>query len=117
MKSKYEIVAELANNKLVEKMVCNIAHQSLSEDLKDLAQMVYIILLEYDDDRIIDLYTNKQMHFFIARIIINQFRSSNSPYHLIFRRYQESFVSINNLDDGDGFYPQDKTTLGVNWDE
>jgi hypothetical protein len=29
------------------------------------------------------------MNFFLARIIINQYRSFNSPFHTIFRKFQE----------------------------
>lgn len=75
-------------------MVENIAHHSLTADLKDLCQMVYLILLEYDEDILRDLWDNDQINFFLARIIINQYRSSNSPFHTIFRKYQERSVSI-----------------------
>lgn len=98
MNRKYDIVTEIANKRLVEQMVCKIAHQKLSPELKDLSQMVYIILLEYDDTKIIDLYDNGQMHFFIARIIINQFRSSSSPFHTIYRKFQEVSVDITGMD-------------------
>ena len=73
-------------------MVENIAHHSLTADLKDLCQMVYMILLEYDEGKLQDLWENDQMNFFLARIIINQYRSSNSPFHTIFRKFQERSV-------------------------
>lgn len=95
---RYEIVNEIANGKVVEIMVSNIAHQSLTADLKDLVQMVYLILLEYDEKKLQDLWENQQMPFFLARIIINQFRSSNSPYHTIFRKFQERSADITGLD-------------------
>ena len=75
-------------------MVENIARQPLDADLRDLAQMVYLILLEYDEAKIQDLWNNGQINFFLARIIVNQYRSSNSPFHMIFRRYQERSVSM-----------------------
>lgn len=73
---------------MVETMVTNIAHKPMSADLQDLSQMVYLILLEYDEKRLQDLWINNQMHFFIARIIINQFNSVNSPFHTIFRKFR-----------------------------
>ena len=79
-------------------MVCNIAHQSLTADLKDLVQMVYLILLEYDEQKLQDLWENQQMSFFLARIIINQFRSSNSPFYTIFRKFQERSADITGMD-------------------
>ena len=96
--NKVEIVAESASGKMVEAMVQNIAHQSLTPDLKDLSQMVYLILLEYDEQKLQDLWANNQMSFFLARIIINQFRSSNSPFHTIFRKFQERSADITGMD-------------------
>jgi hypothetical protein len=94
---KETIIETLARERRVEALVENIAHHSLNADLKDLCQMVYVILLEYDEERLRDLWENDQINFFLARIIINQYRSSTSPFHAIIRKYQERSVSI-----GDG---------------
>ena len=94
---KETIIESLAKDRRVEALVENIAHHSLTADLKDLCQMVYLILLEYDESKLQDLWENDQMNFFLARIILNQYRSSNSPFHAIFRKYQERSLSI-----GDG---------------
>lgn len=105
MMTKNDIVAEIARGRMVEKMVQNIAHQSMTADLQDLSQMVYLILLEYDEEKIQDLWMNNQMSFFLARIIINQFRSSLSPFHITFRKFQELSSDITGMDwiekDGD----------------
>ena len=71
-------------------MVENIAKKPLDADLKDLAQMVYVILLDYDERKLVDLWEHNQMNFFVARIIINQYRSSNSPFHKLVRKYSAS---------------------------
>ena len=97
MTDKKTIIETLAKDRRVEALVENIAHHSLTADLKDLCQMVYLILLEYDESKLQDLWENDQINFFIARIILNQYRSSNSPFHAIFRKYQERSLSI-----GDG---------------
>lgn len=89
---KMTIIATLANERRVEALVENIAHHSLTANLKDLCQMVYLVLLEYDEDKLQDLWENKQINFFLARVIVNQYRSSNSPFHYIFRRFQERCV-------------------------
>ena len=52
MKSKSEIIEAIAGERMVETMVENIAHHSLTADLKDLTQMVYLILLEYDETKL-----------------------------------------------------------------
>ena len=94
---KKTIIETLAKDRRVEALGENIAHHSLTADLKDLCQMVYLILLEYDEPKLQDLWENDQMNFFLARILLNQYRSSNSPFHAIFRKYQERSLSI-----GDG---------------
>ena len=92
-----QMVAKLAQERRVETMVENIAKQPLSADLKDLAQMVYVILLEYDETKLLDLWEHGQINFFIARIILNQYRSVNSHFHKLFRKYgkrQEDIETI-----------------------
>lgn len=88
MKTKTEIIEAIAKDRMVETMVTNIAHKPMSADLQDLSQMVYLILLEYDEKKLQDLWINHQMHFFIARIIINQYNSVSSPFHTMFRKFR-----------------------------
>lgn len=96
--SKSDIIEAIAKERMVETMVQNIAHQSLTADLKDLTQMVYLILLEYDETKLQDLWDNNQISFFLARIIINQYRSSNSPFHTIYRKFRERSEDIQGKD-------------------
>lgn len=96
--SKSDIIEAIAKERMVETMVQNIAHQSLTADLKDLTQMVYLILLEYDEAKLQDLWDNNQISFFLARIIINQYRSSNSPFHTIYRKFRERSEDIQGKD-------------------
>lgn len=88
MKTKTEIIEAIARDRMVETMVTNIAHKPMSADLQDLSQMVYLILLEYDEKKLQVLWENNQMHFFIARIIINQYNSVSSPFHTMFRKFR-----------------------------
>lgn len=96
--SKSDIIEAIAKARMVETMVQNIAHHSLTADLKDLTQMVYLILLEYDETKLQDLWDNNQISFFLARIIINQYRSSNSPFHTIYRKFRERSEDIQGKD-------------------
>lgn len=92
--TRNEIVEYLANERRVEAMVENICHHELTADLCDLCQMVYLILLEYDEAKIQYLWENGEINFFIARIIINQYRSSNSPFYSLYLKFQDRSVSI-----------------------
>lgn len=98
MMDKAAIIEAIAKERMVEAMVQNIAHQALNADLDDLCQMVYLILLEYDEDKLQDLWEHHQMRFFLARIIVNQYRSSNSPFHITYRKMRERQVDITGMD-------------------
>lgn len=99
--SAAEIVAELARGRVVEEIIGNVSgfRSSLPPDLQDLAQMVYEVLLNYDGGKIEEMHEYGQLRFFIARIITNQFRSSNSPYHRVYRRYNSIFCDERNCKD------------------
>ena len=61
--TKDMIIETLAKERRVETLVENIAHSSLNADLKDLCQMVYLVLLEYDESKLQDLWQNNEMNF------------------------------------------------------
>lgn len=86
--TKAQIIETIARKRKVERLIENIAHHSLTADLCDLSQMVYLILLEYDEQKLQDLWENNQMNFFIVRIIVNQYNSVNSPFYTTFRKFR-----------------------------
>lgn len=88
------MIETLAKERRVETLVENIAHHALTADLKDLCQMVYLVLLEYDETKLLDLWENNQINFFLARVILNQYRSSNSPFHTMFRKFRDRCVTM-----------------------
>lgn len=93
--TRFEIVETLAREQRVETFIRNVARTSrLAPDLQDLAQMVYLALLTYDEDKIIDLWESDAIDFFIARIILNQYRSRDSPWRDIFHRHGIHYIDI-----------------------
>lgn len=92
--TKYEIVEKLAQERRVETMLHNIAKCPVTAELKDLCQMVYITLLEFDEDKIIDLWEKDEINFFIARILMNQYNSVKSPFYRMFRKRQRQQVQL-----------------------
>lgn len=86
--TREEVIEEFAKERYVEKIVKNICKSSAPE-LLDLAQMVYEILLTYDETKIIDLYENGQLGFFIVRVVKNQYYSNTSPFY----REQKKFIN------------------------
>lgn len=94
--TRNEIAEALARDKVVEQLVCNIAHAPLSANLADLAQMVYLIVLTYDEEKIIRLWESGAIRFFLARVISTQLHSPRSPYQATILRYQQRTSELPN---------------------
>lgn len=100
-----EIITELATGRVVERMARTITHRPLEGDILDLCQLVYLYLLEYDEDKIVDLHQHGQLGFFIVRILLNQYRTGNSRFHRdcrLFARLSVPMDAAANKADNDG---------------
>ena len=93
---KKEIIGRLAKDKVVENIISNITKDKDDDTLKDLAQMVYVWLLEEDEEKIESIYNKNQMNFYITRMIINNIHSKNSRYYYLFKK-PEMHEDINDI--------------------
>lgn len=75
--TNYEIVDTLSRQSFVEKIVSKYT----TPNVDDLVQYVYLCLLEMDNTKLNELYTNKQLNFFTSRIISNQILSLGSKHY------------------------------------
>ena len=82
---KHRVVEILAQEQRVERLV-RVICKVTSPILADLAQVIYLALLEYDNDKVVELYEKEQINFFLVRIIKNQWMSSTSPFYRIYRK-------------------------------
>lgn len=56
---------------------------------EDLLSFIIEELYKCDQDRIDDIILNKQMTFYVTRIMLNQFNSKTSRYYYKYRKYYE----------------------------
>ena len=92
------IVDKLARNRVVEDMIKNM---NINDYPDDLAQEIYLILLEYDKDKIEEMYNKNQINFFISRIITNQAFSKNSPFYLNYKKWDLNKEELDFENDAD----------------
>lgn len=73
----------LIEPKLIEKIVYRFAatYHLPKDDLEDLIQDLYIVILEKDPDFLYGLIDREEIAFYIIRIVRNQLLSSTSPYY------------------------------------
>lgn len=94
------VITELYRNNIVKGLIKNMQVNQL--DIDDLEQEIYMILLEYNKDKIIDMYKNKQLKFFIVNIIQKQYYSKTSPYYKKYKKYY-SIIDENKINTMDVF--------------
>lgn len=83
---KREIISRFAMKKAVEQLISKVKNEEQAENLQDLAQEIYLALLEKDDALIQGLYERNELDYFVTRMIINNIHSKTSRYHYKFRR-------------------------------
>lgn len=95
-----QIINEIANNGLVEEIIQGVSYSKFenTENIKDLAQDIYLQLLQMRTDKLNDLYTNNQLRYWIARIVVNSIHSKTSPYYYQYKKAQMQSVSISEID-------------------
>lgn len=79
------IIKEIYEENIVKDIIANMRVKS--NDVDDLEQEIYMILLEYNKDRIIELYEKNQLKYFIVGIISRQYNSKTSPFYKKFKKY------------------------------
>ena len=78
-----DIVNELARNKEVEKIIDKITDGRSVDDpsaLDDLTQDIYVSLLD-KGDKLIEVYEQGHILFYLTRMVMNNIISSSSPYY------------------------------------
>lgn len=83
------LITELAEKCIIEKMISKLADSSDIRlgFLKDLAQDIYLCLLE-QKDRIEAMSTDEQL-LYIQRMCFNNLKSKTSRYYYNYKRYAE----------------------------
>ena len=92
----------MAERKEVEGIVKNICKVD-RRYLDDLSQMIYEVLLRYEEQAIVGMYERGELRYFVARIVTNQYFSHTSNFHYLFRQVSLRAVNAsvaNDIQDG-----------------
>ena len=95
--SKNDVIKYLANNHIIEDIIQNICGD-FDDDLKDLSQDIYIDLYTKSEKKLIDLYNNQQLKFFITRIVFNNVFSHTSRFYTQYKKNKNNKISLDDLD-------------------
>ena len=89
----------MTNNQVVEAVsgdvMTIIQNMSVKDSHKDdLFQELILILLTYDNGKLVKMYTDKQIKFFIARILCNQYYSVHSFFYKTYKKYEDNKYNL-----------------------
>lgn len=90
--TKNEIINEWARQRKIETLLESLDTKGENpQDLEELCQDLYIVLLEEDENKIERLYEKNQIDYYLLRLLKNNLYSKTSRYYY---RYKK-----NNMDD------------------
>lgn len=91
--TKEEVIRKIAEEKTVEQIIQNISKKD-DDLLNDLAQDIYISLMEKSELLITKLYESNQIRFYITRIVINNIFSKNSPFYTKYKKFTQNMDEL-----------------------
>lgn len=84
-----KIITDLYNKNIPMKVYNKLKRElTFTDDVEDYQQEMYLILLEYTEAKIIDLYEQGKLDDYFARICINQLVNPNSKLHKLLQTNQ-----------------------------
>lgn len=89
-----KVVELIANDKILDQIINNIAKDAKDEDLNDLKQDIYLELLEKNEEWLFGIYERGQMNYYLTRIVLNNINSKTSPFYYRYRKYKRQEVQI-----------------------
>jgi bisphosphoglycerate-independent phosphoglycerate mutase (AlkP superfamily) len=98
------IVSKIYASGVLDELLKNMGVKE--NDFDDLKQELAIILLEYNQDKLKEMYDKKQIKFFLVRVIQFQYFSKTSPFYKKYKKYYQ-FLDGNTLNNEEQDEEQD----------
>ena len=83
--TKSDVLTYIANQNIIGDIIMNICG-SIDSDLQDLAQDIFLSLYDKPESLIVQLYDNKQLNYYIAKMLKNNIFSTNSPWYIKYKK-------------------------------
>ena len=99
--NRNEIIYNLYTGKNFADCLSKMEPYELREDLK---QEVIAIICELPDEKLFELYRNKILDFYTVKIILNQIKSSTSPFFKKYRQFFEPLESVLSSETGETIF-------------
>jgi hypothetical protein len=89
-----ELITKTSQDKEL-RQICRKIGGNLSDDL---FQELMVILLEYNEQKLIDIYNKGYYKWFLVKTLTNQFNSNSSPFNKKYRPKDIDYIITDNYD-------------------
>ena len=90
----YELITKTSQDKEL-RQICRKIGGNLSDDL---FQELMLILLEYNEQKLIDIYNKGYYKWFLVKTLTNQFNSNSSPFNKKYRPKDIDYIISDSYD-------------------
>lgn len=95
--NKEQIINYIISNNIVEnqlKFICNDSNY-----FDDILQEIYLIILEYDEQKLINAYEHGYINAFISSICRKMYNSKTSKFYYKYKRYDKNRLPLTDVKD------------------
>lgn len=96
-RTKNEIVELIAKQKMIEDIILNIKGE-ISSNEQDLAQDLYLSLLDKEEEKVVALYEKGELRWFVTRMVVNNLKSVNSRFYYNYLKNTD-YINIDDIAD------------------
>lgn len=86
----------MTNNQLIEQLNKDQTIETIAHNLRvdtdyfdDLVQEIYLIVLEYNNDKLNEIYEKGQIKFWLSRVMMNTWNSRTSRFFKTYKKFEE----------------------------
>lgn len=87
--TKYEIINDLAQRHVVEKMVKGCLKGRYDQDANDLVQDIYLSIMEKNDSLVEEMFQRGELEYFILGMVKNNIFSTHSPFYYKYKLWNQ----------------------------
>jgi hypothetical protein len=93
--NRTDIITELYLSKDINEAIGKMQPYELQDDLR---QEVFLVLCEMDDDRLLKMYKDGYLKYFVVRTIVNMAKSDRSNFARTFRKVYEEVGDLGSVE-------------------
>jgi len=93
--NRSEIISELYMSKDINEAIGKMKPTELQDDLR---QEVFVVLCEMDEERLLKMYEDGYLKYFVVRTIVNMAKSDRSNFARTFRKVYEEIGDLGSVE-------------------